>query len=613
MVNTLTGRSPALSGNAVPKAPASRFASRGRPIMHSRAAWGNDENTKLLRYSLRVGLCFWLLFFSLAAFAADIGVNVDRNPVNLNDSFQLLFSSGENPDGEPDFSPLDKDFTILNQAKSEQSSWINGSSSRNVQWTLSVMAKRAGTLTVPPIGFGNDRSRPLSITVNQGDNTPHAQSGNEDLFLQVEATPHDPYVQAQIVYTLRLYRKVDIAQASLTEPEVKDAVIEKLGDDSNYRTDVNGQPYVVTERRYAIFPQHSGPLTIRPVVLTAQVVVKGNSRFDSFFSMQSTRTKRVTSKAVSVDVQAIPAAFKGTHWLPAEQLELHEQWSGAIDRLKSGEPLTRTLTLSAKGSTAGQLPDLSGFAQNAATPGGGELKNYPDQPVIQEQKNPDGIVAVRQQKIALIPSQAGEYRLPAIEIPWWNTRTRTLEVAQIPAQTLRAAAGAQTSHTAPQAAAGTETPPAAAPLSLKPHTAEANPLWMATTFISTLGWLLTAVYFWRKNAAKPVQPPTPNTEKRLDHVVKALQKACQRNDAAAAKDALLAWGKEHYRATSLGGIALRSDAALQAEIQTLQGSLYAKDAQPWQGAGLWQALQRSEKQKTPQHLATSVLEPLYKA
>lgn len=613
MVKDFSYRSHALRGNAASGVPASRSASLERCRMHSYAERGNDKTRIYLSFSFIT--CVLLLFFGSSAFAATIGVNVDRNPVNLNDSFQLVFSSDAEPDGEPDFSPLEKDFSILNQGKSESYSLVNGSASRSVQWTLTVMAKQPGTLTVPPIAFGKDSSAALSVSVTQdSSNAPQTPgSGDEDLFLQVEATPQKPYVQAQIIYTLRLYRKVDIAQAGLTEPEAKDAVVEKLGDDSNYRTEVNGENYVVTERKYAIFPQHSGPLTIQPVVLTAQVVVGGGSRFNGFFGMQSTRAKRITSQSVSVDVQPAPTEFKGAEWLPAEDVQLQEQWSGPIDSAKTGEPLTRTLTLTVKGSTAGQLPDLSVSMQDVKTASGGELKSYPDQPAIKEQKNPDGIVAVRQQKIALMPSQGGEYRLPAIEIPWWNTQTRKLEVARLPAQTLRALGTAAQPAPATQPVEPAQAPQAAAvPVAPAPVAAPDNPLWMGAAIFSTLGWLLTVLYFWRKGCAPAPQQPEPIPERRNDNAAKALQKACQNNDAAGAKDALLAWAKERFNAVGLNVIAMHGDTALQVEIQALQRSLYAKETRPWQGAGLWQAVQRLEKQKTARNVAGNVLEPLYK-
>ncbi|MGZ8947503.1 MAG: BatD family protein, partial [Methylococcaceae bacterium] len=195
------------------------------------------------------------------AFAAQIAVSLDRNPVGLNESFQIIFTATESPDDDPDFSPLEQDFSILNQSHTSSSSWINGKASRTIQWRLDVMAKNAGSLIVPPINFGSDVSDTTTVLVTQKATNKPADT-DEDLFLEVEATPENPYVQSQILYTLRVYTRVEIAEARLNEPELADAVIEKLGEDNNYNTQIKGVDYSVTERKYAIFPQKSGPLTI---------------------------------------------------------------------------------------------------------------------------------------------------------------------------------------------------------------------------------------------------------------------------------------------------------------------------------------------------------------
>ena len=386
-------------------------------------------------------LVFFLLLLLILApqstFAADINVSVDRNPVSLDESFQIIFTATESPDDDPDFSPLEQDFSILNQSNSSSSSWINGKSSKTIQWTLNVMAKQAGSLVIPSVNFGNDVSQSSTILVTE--NTPNkAVNTDEDLFIEVEAAPENPFIQSQVIYTLRLYTKVDISQARLNEPELADAVIEKLGEDSTYNTQVNGVNYSVTERKYAIFPQKSGQLTIKPLVLTAEVLTSGRPGFNSFFNSQMTKTKRVESKAITLDVKPVPASFNGKHWLSAEQLVLKQEWSGDIQQMKVGEPLTRTLTLVAKGTTVGQLPELNTTNTND------QLKAYPDQPVLKEQKKADGMLAFREEKIALIPSKAGSYTLPAIEIPWFNTKSQKMEIAKIPETTLTAVAVAGT-------------------------------------------------------------------------------------------------------------------------------------------------------------------------
>ena len=111
----------------------------------------------------------------------EITVEADRNPVALQQSFQLVFSAPDDPDSEPDFSPLRQQFDILNQQRSSQSSWINGKSQHSQEWHLSLMAKQAGDLLIPPIAFGKDVSKPLKIKVTE---QVQATESSADLFLE---------------------------------------------------------------------------------------------------------------------------------------------------------------------------------------------------------------------------------------------------------------------------------------------------------------------------------------------------------------------------------------------------------------------------------------------
>ncbi|MGZ4958538.1 MAG: BatD family protein [Methylomonas sp.] len=543
-----------------------------------------------------------LLFMTLQAVAAEIQVAVDRNPVGLNESFQLTFTANEEPDGSPDFAPLRENFEIINQQRSSNSSWVNGQSSRTEQWIVSVMAKQAGELLVPPIAFGADSSKPLKITVNENQDT--AQN-NEDLFLEVTATPDKPYVQSQVLYSLKLYRRVQISQASLNEPEIKDAVIEKLGDDVNYITQINGVDYWVTERKYAIFPQQSGIFTIAPLTLNAEVVTSQRPRFNGFFNRQMTETRRVSSKAITLNVQAVPDRFKNAPWLSAEAVQLSETWSDSSLETKVGEPLTRTLTLSAKGATVGQLPELFG---QAVIDG---IKTYPDQPVLKEDKQSDGLTAVREEKIAFIPSKPGNYILPPLEISWFNTRTQKTEVARLPAVTIKAlAAGESTAgQAAPlplDSAADQQT------VSSSPRTDGDTRFWQWLSAALALGWLLTIIGFYRPLLKK--SPEAKEFGKQLPDMgmEKALKHACRENDPQAAKHALLQWGKARFAAESLGSIAQRCDTPLLDEILALNQHLYSGQQQTWSGERLWQAFAKTNTGVQTEPSRDDGLEPLYR-
>jgi hypothetical protein len=558
----------------------------------------------------------WLLaLFAVPGLAAVISVTPDRNPVRMDESFNLIFSADEKPDDDPDFRPLEKDLEILSQSQSSQISVVNGRFSRRTEWTLTVAAKRTGTLNIPPIPFGNDRSEPVAIVV---DAAPGAANGaGSDLFLEVEAEPEDPYVQAQVIYTVRVLRRVNISGADLSEPAAPDALVQRLGDDRRYASQRGGQQYAVIERKYAIFPQKSGTLRIEPLTLQAQVVDGARSRFNSFFS-QSTRLARVRSEAVELKVRPVPTAFAGQHWLPAESLELLDAWSPTPPETTAGEPITRTLTLRAQGATVGLLPELS---ENLQSVDG--IKRYPDQPVMNEEKRAQGIFSVREEKTALIPSKPGTYRLPPLEIPWWNTKTDRPEVARLPERVMDVQPSAeQTAQPAappkpapsPQAR-GPEPVPSDSSSQIRAPTSSETWFWLALLF--GFGWLGTAAAWWfsgRGRNATSIEDPARASGTQAAR--SALRQACLANDPVKARQALLDWAKTHWpdRAPgTLGELGRLAGGALAAETQRLDRALYGRAEHAWRGEALWTAVEAVTSADSRDKKAPALaLEPLYR-
>jgi hypothetical protein len=541
------------------------------------------------------------------AYATEIATSLSRNPVALDESFQITFTANDDTDDDPNFSPLTQNFSIINQNHTSSSSWINGKSSKTVQWQLDVMAKNVGNLVIPSITFGSDNSNSITVLVTQSANN-NSSNKDEDLFMEVETDTTTPYVQSQVLFTLRVITRVEITRAQLQEPELADAVIEKLGEDSNYNKQINGVDYSVTERRYAIFPQKSGKVSIKPLLLTAEVLADSQRSINSFFNSQMTKTKRVQSKAIALDVQPSPTAFTGKHWLSAQQLELKQQWSGDVSQMKVGEPLTRTLTLIAKGTTVGQLPELNKTNNN-------DLKAYSDQPVLQEQKLPEGLLAIREEKIALIPSKAGSYTLPSLEIPWFNTATQHMEIAKIPAIALTASDSAAfvqaTPITPPTAVSAPSATPKIQPTALNPPQPQAG-FWPWFSAFLAIGWLLTIIYLVSKRPAhKPSLEPNLKNVHQQDSI-KALKQACTNNDAKAAKMALLIWGGHQYGCTSLGALANYCEARLRDEILLLNNALYGKEATHWQGKKLFQTFTENKARTKLAEREDSSLAPLYR-
>lgn len=547
----------------------------------------------------RLSKSLGLLFLLLAAFrldAAEITLTLERNPVALNESFDLVFSATEAPDGDPDFSALHQDFEVLSQGQSSQFSLNNGHASRTIQWTVTVMARHAGQLDIPAIGFGKDHSNPFSVTVlAAGASRQSKPSDSEEVFLEAEASPKNPYVQSEVIYTLRVLSRI-IFDGNLGKPEIPNTPVEKLDENQQYTTIRDGVQYQVNERRFAIFPQSSGKLTIPPVTLDAQIALGGRSVFGRFMN-QGVRTQRFESPAIELDVRPQAAAFQGANWLPARNLRIQDSWAEEPSKITVGEPVTRTLVLSAEGITAGLLPDL--LQTESSNP---DIKVYPDQPLQDEKKNREGLISSRQEKVAFIFSRPGTYHLPAIEIPWWNTRTDKAETATLPERTITVLPSQQAAT--PATAASAEQPEPMSPASedtttARPETAPPKvgkeDLWFRLSLLFGLLWLLTLAAWWwnQRNRPAPVNGnrEAMDTARQSPLLFKNLQEALEANDPAATRNALSAWIAESSPGSTLDDWAKSQGQELTIEVENLLRALYSPHATAWDGARLRQCLE----------------------
>jgi hypothetical protein len=595
------------------------LASLGRYHAGPRFSPGQHRASSVFRRLLRLWPLIFLFHVGMAS-AADISVTADRDPVPVNESFTLIFSAEKAPDDDPDFTPLEKDFHVLGQSQSSQISLINGHFSKRTEWQVTVMARREGTVTVPPIAFGADRSQALTLRISGSPPSTMGRSG-EDIFLEVEAEPKNPYVQAQVIYTVRVLSRIHFSNANLSEPSADQALIQKLGDDRRYNTHRNGLQYTAVERKYAIFPQKSGTLLLEPLTLEARTAVGGRSLFNQFFN-HSSRVLRAHSESVTLDVRPIPAVFAGRHWLPAERLEIEDSWSQNAPRTTAGEPITRTITVRADGATVGLLPELE---PQASTRLPAEIKRYPDQPLLNEEKLTTGLASLRQEKIALIPARSGTYPIPAIEIPWWNTKTERMEIARLPERTLTVLPGAQAPEPAAPAApalpsTGAEMPaaPVQRPSSPSDQAPAAGGLWFWLTLLFGLGWLATAGAWWLSRKRGQASASRSLDDSRSERsAVDALKTACRTNDPAAARQALLDWAKQRWPSAcpmGLEDLERRCAGELAREVGRLNRTLYRDPESVWEGQSLWAAFRSTPAavSKTGEPPVAADLEPLYK-
>jgi hypothetical protein len=537
-----------------------------------------------------------IMLSGLQPVAAEVQVAIDRNPVQVNESFQLIFSLDTNPDHDPDFSVLQKHFLILGNNRSNSISIINGQYQRSVKWSLKLMAKQVGEFTIPAIRFDRERSKPFQITVKPSSLT---SVPGDQLVLELVADKTEIFVQGQLILTLRLLSATDISAYQFGDISIQDldAVIEPMGDVRQYQTRIADKPYLVLEKQFALFPQQSGRLGITPV--RAEVRLPSSSSFDPFRT--GGKIRQLRSQQLFVDVAPIPAEFNGPYWLPANKIELREEWQGDLAALVAGEPITRSLTLLVDGLTAAQLPEFT------LLPIAG-IKQYPDQAVLENSRTAKGIIGKREQKVALIPGAAGSYLVPEIILPWWNMQTGKMETATIPPREIIVSAAAEAAVVEPAIVQAPTTAPISAPV-------PANSFWLWMSLLLACGWILNALYWWYK-LRKPGTASILSVSKHPDlrGPGKQLQQACNDSDAIAARQVLLTWGRALLAPREINnlhqlGNALGAD--LRYEIEVLNQSLYAPDAAKWGGQALWSLCQRLEKDSRAQRdQANAELSPL---
>jgi hypothetical protein len=557
-----------------------------------------------------------LLLFSYPAQAANITASLDRNPAMLDESFRLVLETDGSVDDDPDFSVLKKDFEILSQSQSTNMTFINGSLSRKGVWNLALIGKRTGTITIPSIPFGKDSSPALRITIKEATAKANPSAGGSEIYLETETDQKSAWVQSQVIYTLRLFSRLSMSNlrhGELTTSD-SDAIIEQLGKATTYEAFRGGMRFAVRELRFAVYPQHSGELTFSPMVFEGRVN-RNNSQsiFDQFMNTGS--LKRLRSKSVSINIKAKPANIKTSDWLPASKLSLIEEWSEDVQQLKTGEPVTRTITVLADGPLAANLPDLK-LADSQG------LKQYPDKPILENRVTESGVASSKQIKVALIPTKAGNFKLPAISLAWWNTKTGKREVARLPEVVLNATGAANTVVNPPPVITPEQIDRAAEDrIKMIPTASDLlinAAYWPWLSLALAIGWLMTLIALLRKGKGKRAPKAQPKPTPALAPLEKSVYKYCSKNKAPQTKNALLEWAKARWPETtvaSLMDITELTSAELGEQLQVLNTALYSPDHKQWNGTKLVKAFKtfRSEKIKKQDNSSNNALKPLYKA
>ena len=544
-------------------------------------------------------ICLLSLLSPLAQAALE--ASVDRTRLVEGESLELtLETPSAGRMSELDLTPLAEHFEVQGTRQLSLVSQINGRTTPVTRWVVTLTPLRTGFLVIPPISLGDASSQPISLHVLSAAQAAADQSAQlAPVFIDSEVDIETPYVQAQVLLTLRIYHSVSLFDDStLSGLDIPNARVESLGPPRNFERLINGVRHGVIEIRYAIFPQHSGELEIPSQLFSATALQPGSNGRPS---ARSGRLVQVRSPSITLQVRGIPDSYpENAPWIPAKSLNLMQTWQPdpGID-LFSGEPLTRTLILSADGLNASQLPALQSLSADQTSQ---QLRQYADQPKLHTDSNDAGMRGVRHDSAALVALEEGSYNLPPIVVHWWNTTEDRLETASLDSLVLNVSRDSDFGSVSP-------------PINYAP----AEPVriwpWQLACALLTLA-LLASLHLLRRSRQALAEYQLTETEEHFDdqqqgNPLADLQAACRTNRPAEARKALELWARQQH-SDGLIGLS-HNHLELEEALEELNACLFGRARHTWRGKPLWRAVRmviQSQRREAEEESAPK-LESLY--
>jgi hypothetical protein len=355
----------------------------------------------------------------------------------------------------------------------------------------------------------------------------------------------------------------------------------------------NGITYAGIRRFYLIYPEQPGKFSIPTIQVTAR------------YSATPPATSEAALHLPPLSfVAALPAAAQDLdYFLPTSRLTIRQDWSGPLTHLHAGDSISRTVIITAQKMQAMLIPPVTFSAPDG-------VRVYTKNPIVENKKSPIGefLAGVRTESTSYVFTQAGDYRLPAIEITWWDLNSQKPETSQLPEANIQVdAAGGYTSELPPQAE-----PPAPA----KPQTQgvrEYLPL-LSKTGIALV--LLTAAILslrrWGLLILQRLRGLRDHWRDSEPAHWRRLKQALAHNDAARSYAFLLVWLRRSHAGTSLAEFQqMANDPRLDEQILALARTLYAGGkGEDWNGRSLLSTLAAHRKATTTRRLVRAHLPPL---
>lgn len=225
-----------------------------------------------------------------------------------------------------------------------------------------------------------------------------------ELFVMVEPAEGPLRVQQQIVLRIRLVSAAPFEALSLSRPaggsdvEILELSAPRTREVRSYAA--NGFSH---EAHYALFPLRSGPLSIDEIRATGRVKGPGGETiaFD------------IASPSRQLDILAAPESWTEPWWMIADTVDVEERWSIPPERLRRGDVVRRTVTVSARGAPADRMaPPVHAAAR------GVEIHEVALE--TRTLRSPEGFTGVMERSWDIVIPDAPVVNIPPVRVAFWD-------------------------------------------------------------------------------------------------------------------------------------------------------------------------------------------------
>ncbi|MFB2864696.1 hypothetical protein [Aeromonas sp. MdU4] len=327
----------------------------------------------------------------------------------------VIEADGVRQGNELEITPLLRQFAVGRVTMSRVSTPVQQLTRWQIPLHLTSQPDDPADMAIAPLKLGNEWTPELTLTPRNPQPTLPTSPPPAALEMEAQLDHQGPLYPGQpVIYRLTLWLPTTMQQPGLSELNSPHFIIRRLGSDEWLPPVQSGLPGRLT-RSWLIQAKAAGLWLIDSPRLQGQLPQNGG------------QLQRLAARAAPLQVRVDQA--------PATPVASRLQLTQRIEPTAKGnvgEPLIRVITITLENGDSSQVQLAPLMAQQL--PAG--LQAHPDGEQQQERYREGKLLFEREWRQTLLAREAGEYLLPAITLPWFNTASGRIEQAELAATKL---------------------------------------------------------------------------------------------------------------------------------------------------------------------------------